>query len=53
MKRNAEREITKEENYKNFYRICAENQAILQEKHFQNVMEPLYKRQRELEEIIR
>jgi hypothetical protein len=38
MKLNAEREITKEENYKNFYKVCAENQNLLQQMHSENVL---------------
>lgn len=49
---NAERELTKEENYRNFYRMAAENQQKLHENHFNAVFLPLSKKQKELEEMI-
>lgn len=52
MRRNAEKEIIKEENYKNFYRMCAENQTSLQKIHYDHVMAPLLERERQLKEII-
>lgn len=63
-KRNAERELIKEENYRNvivmcklikkkqFYRMCADNQANLQRMHIDNVMQPLLERQAQLEAMI-
>ncbi|CAK84425.1 unnamed protein product (macronuclear) [Paramecium tetraurelia] len=51
-RRNAEKELIKEENYKNFYRLCSQNQAQLQKMHIDNVLQPLLERQAQLESLI-
>jgi hypothetical protein len=52
MHQNAERELTKEENYKNFYRLASDNQSNLHRMHYENVLKPLLSRQQELENIV-
>lgn len=52
IRQNAERELTKEENYRNFYKLASENQNNLHQLHYQNVMKPLLERQQHLEGIV-
>lgn len=51
-KRNALREIVKEENYKNFYQQCAQNLGQRQEMYKQTVQSALEEKQRNLENMI-
>ncbi|KAM3139424.1 hypothetical protein pb186bvf_008449 [Paramecium bursaria] len=51
-RRNAEKEMIKEENYRNFYKMVNQNQVNLQKMHIDNVLQPLLERQSQLEALI-
>lgn len=46
------RGIIKEENYKNFFKICADNQAYYQDLHRSQVLNPLMEKQEKIQNFI-
>jgi hypothetical protein len=52
MKQNETKQVLKEQNYKNFFKVTAENQKVLSDYHAQNVLSPTIKKNSELNEFI-
>lgn len=52
MQQNEMKQLLKEQNYKNFFKITAENQKVLQDLHAQQVLSPQIKKEHQIEDII-